>query len=139
MSDDQPHAPSHGQASSPAISSAPPAHPLDYADPRKDSSGTEAVVHGATVGLFGAVGGVTMCAMIGAWIDTRMNPNAFLAGLGGLIIGVGVAGVLIVVIANASFIIGRRRNWPYLRGVALGLTIAFGVGGIALGLCAINL
>jgi hypothetical protein len=63
-------------------------------------------------------------------------PDVDLAGLAGLFAGVIFGLAALAVGAGVSFVVGRRRNKPILRGAALGTFVATGVAAITLGICA---
>ncbi len=113
--------------------------PLDYAGPRDAQARARSVRKGLVRGIIATVLGVPLCAMLGSWLDQRWNPNVELAGLAGLFIG-GIAGLsLLAIAAVVALVLGRRRDHPVLRGVAIGIFITIGVAAIALGVCAVGM
>jgi hypothetical protein len=113
-----------------------PLGPRQHADPKGERSGGRGVGKGFALGVAAVVLGVPGLAMFGGWLDQRANPEADLAGLGGLFAG-GIIGLVALAIGGAvAFVVGRRRDEPILRGAGLGMFVATGVAGISLGICA---
>ena len=115
----------------------PSLQPLDYASPRDTSGRASALRAGFVLGILAPVLVVPGCALVGSWLDARANPNAELAGLGGLFFGGITAFGLLAVGAVVALVVGRRRDKPLLRGVALGIFFMVGAGAITLGICAV--
>lgn len=108
---------------------------IEYAPPFR-ADGRQLVI-GHALGLASAVVLIVGSAVLGSYIDASVNRGAYLAGLGGLIIG-GLVGLGLVLAAGLlALLVGRRRGDPRLRGTGQGLLVSLGLAGLCLGVCAV--
>ena len=109
---------------------------VEYGTPPRGRGGQ--LVAGHLLGLAAALVLVVGSALLGTYIDTRLNPGADLAGLPGLVAGAMVGLGLALPAGIVSILIGRRRGSVLLRGTGQGLLLSLGLGAITLGLCAVS-
>ena len=115
---------------------APPVQQVEYANPHSQDARSRSLLrNGLLLGAAAAFVGVPACAFVGGIIEGQLNKGQHLAGLAGFLLGgMGAIG-LVILVAIAAFIVGHRRRRPFLRGLAIGMAVALGVGALGVGLC----